>query len=270
MAGKLEGKVCIVTGAATGLGQSVAKAFAKEGGIVCLTFHRKGGEETIKQIKAMGISEPFSKTLDLTDRAAVKTCVAEIVEKYGSIDVVANIASATDYLRILTKCRPEIWDFVINGALTIHYNLAYEVIPYMQNQKSGAFVHCSSIGGVTGYGGGAAYSVAKHGMIGLSRVIACEYRQDGIRSNVVCPGGMDGPLAGPEFMSHKDEITGEITTEDFGKRCGGWMNYSLMEHDISTLAPTNEIAPIFVFFASDDSKWITGDTMVAANGFVMP
>lgn len=270
MAGKLEGKVCVITGAATGLGQSVAKAFVKEGGVVCLTFHRKGGGDTVKQIMAMGISEPFNKVVDLTDRDAVKAYVAEIIEKYGRIDVVANIASATDYLRILTKCRPDIWDSVINGALTMHYNLAYEIIPYMQKQHSGVFVHCGSIGAVTGYGGGAAYSIAKHGLIGLSRVIACQYCQDGIRSNVVCPGGMDGPLAGPEFMAHKDELTGENTTEDFGQRCAGWMNFDLDKHGIPSLAPTDEIAPVFVFFASDDSQWITGDTLVTAHGRVMP
>jgi NAD(P)-dependent dehydrogenase (short-subunit alcohol dehydrogenase family) len=270
MAGKLEGKVCIVTGAATGLGQSVAKAYAKEGGIVCLTFHRKGGEDTIKQIKEMGVSEPFSKVLDLTDRDAVKAFVAEIIEKYGRIDVVANIASTTEYLRLLDKCRPEIWDFMMNGALTIHYNLAYEVIPYMQKQHYGVFVHCSSIAGVTGYGGGAAYSVAKHGLIGLSRVIACEYAQDGIRSNVVCPGGMNGPLASPEFMAHKDELTGESTTKDYSERCFEWYNFKLAEHGVPGMAPTDEIAPVFVFFASDDSQWITGDSVVTAHGYVMP
>jgi NAD(P)-dependent dehydrogenase (short-subunit alcohol dehydrogenase family) len=160
---------------------------------------------------------------------------------------------------------------MINGALTIHYNLAYEVIPYMQKQQSGVFVNCSSVGGVTGYGGGAAYSVAKHGLIGLSRVIACEYCQDGIRSNVVCPGGMKGPLAGPEFMAHKDEITGESTTKDWLERCTGWMvNKDLRAKNIPSSAETDEIAPVFVFFASDDSKWITGDTLVTAGGHNMP
>jgi NAD(P)-dependent dehydrogenase (short-subunit alcohol dehydrogenase family) len=160
---------------------------------------------------------------------------------------------------------------VINSALTLHYNLAYEVLPHMQKQKSGVFVHCASIGGVKGYGGGAAYSVAKHGMIGLSRVIACEYCQDGIRSNVVCPGGMDGPLGSPEFLAHKDEITGETTATDFWERCAGWMNGDLfLKHGIPNQAQTDEIAPAFVFFASDDSKWITGDTLVTARGWVMP
>jgi NAD(P)-dependent dehydrogenase (short-subunit alcohol dehydrogenase family) len=271
MSGKLDGKVCIVTGAASGLGQSVAKAFTKEGGAVCLfSYGFEGGKDTVKQIVDMGYPEPLNKVVDQTNRDEVKSYVSEIIEKHGRIDVVANIASTTEYLRILTKCRPEIWDFMLNGALTIHYNLAYEVIPHMQKQHYGVFVHCSSIGGVTGYGGGAAYSVAKHGLIGLSRVIACEYCQDGIRSNVVCPGGMDGPLAGDEFKAHKDEITGESTTVEYFQRCAGWMNTNLRERGVPGIASPDEIAPVFVFFASDDSRWITGDSVVTANGIVMP
>jgi NAD(P)-dependent dehydrogenase (short-subunit alcohol dehydrogenase family) len=272
MSGKLEGKVCVVTGAASGLGQSVARAYAKEGGKVCLfSYGFGGGNDTVKQIVDMGCEAPLNKVVDQTDRVAVKAYVSEIIDKHGRIDVVANIASTTEYLRFLTKCRPEIWDFMMNGALTIHYNLAYEVIPYMQKQKSGVFVNCSSIAGITGYGGGAAYSVAKHGLIGLSRVIACEYAYDGIRSNVVCPGGMAGPLAGPEFLAHKDEITGESTTEEFGQKCSRWMNNDLgKDLGVPEEAPQDEIAPVFVFFASDDSKWITGDTLCTAHGRVMP
>jgi 3-hydroxybutyrate dehydrogenase len=270
MSGKLEGKVCVVTGAASGLGQGISKAFTKEGGTVCLfSFGFDGGKETVKQIVDMGYDEPLNNVVDQTNRKAVKAYVDEIIDKYGRIDVVANIASTTEYLRILTKCRPEIWDFMMNGALTIHYNLAYEVLPHMIKQQSGVFVHCSSIGGVTGHSGGAAYSVAKHGLVGLSRVIACEYRQDGIRSNVICPGGIQGPLAGPEFDAHKDEITGESTTKDYYERCFGWMNMDLVKFDIPGLAPPEELAPVFVFFASDDSKWITGEKLIAANGYVM-
>jgi 3-hydroxybutyrate dehydrogenase len=272
MSGKLEGKVCLVTGAASGLGQGVAKAFVKEGGAVCLfSYGFEGGKNTVQQIVEMGYPEPLNRVVDQTNRDEVKAYVADIIKKYGRIDVVANIASTTEYLRTLEKCRPEIWDFMIAGALTIHYNLAYEVLPYMLKQQSGVFVHTSSIGGVSGHNGGAAYSVAKHGVIGLSRVIACEYCQDHIRSNVICPGGIQGPLAGPEFMAHKDEITGESTTEDFVKRCTGkWNNTDLRNFGIAGLSPVDELAPVFVFFASDDSQWITGETLVTAHGYYMP
>jgi 3-hydroxybutyrate dehydrogenase len=271
MSGRLEGKVCVVTGAASGLGQTVARAFVKEGGIVCLfSYGFEGGKDTVQQIVDLGYPEPLNKVVDQTNIKDVQAYVEEIVKKYGRVDVVANIASTTEYLRTLANIRPEIWDFMIGGALTIHYNVSYAVLPYMIKQKSGVFVHCGSMASLMGHGGGAAYTIAKHGLIGLSRVIASEYCQDGIRSNVVCPGGMKGPLAGPEFDAHKDELTGESTTADFYKRCTGWWNSGLAEHGVEALANQEEIAPVFVFFACDDSKWITGDTVLAANGYVMP
>lgn len=272
MAGKLERKVCLVTGASSGLGQGVAKLFAKEGAILCLSsFGHQEGKDTVSDIVAMGLPKPFNMVVDLTKRDQVKGQIDAIIEKYGRIDVVANIASATDYLRTLDRCRPEIWDEVIDGTVTMVYNIAYECIPHMQKHKYGVFVNCASIGGKTGFGGGAAYSAGKHGMIGLSKVIASEYIVDGIRSNTVCPGGMATPMASLEFMTHKDEMTSEVCSAEWQKRSLPLMNGAyLKSNGVRAMAEVDEMAPIFLFFACDDSKFITGADIIAAGGSVFP
>jgi NAD(P)-dependent dehydrogenase (short-subunit alcohol dehydrogenase family) len=271
MAGKLEGKVCLVTGASSGLGKGVAKLFAQEGGILCLSsFGHQEGRDTVKEIVAMDLPKPFNMVVDLTRRDEVKAQIDAIVTKYGRIDVVANIACATDYLRTLTKCTPKVWDFMINGGLSIIYNVAYECIPHMQKQHYGVFVNCASIAAKTGYGGGAAYIAAKHGVIGLGKAIAAEYITDGIRCNTICPGGMDTPMADKAFMTHKDEETGEQCSADWLQRSMPYLNRHLAERGVRGNANVAEIAPIFLFFACDDSKWITGQDVISAGGFVMP
>lgn len=272
--GKLDGKVALVTGAASGLGAAVAKLYAAEGAVLCMNSYSKSietdsGKSTIKEIMDAGYAEPTNFVGDLTDVEFVNKMIDDIVAKHGRIDVIANVAGFPDYAQYLAKVSHEDFDKTIANNLTQVFNVCHAAIPYMQKQKSGTFVNCASIGGKKGYGGGGAYVAAKHGLVGLGRAITSEYIWDGIRCNTVCPGGMNTAMCGPEFFSHTYPNGELCATEHFTKSMAFYAT-ALGEEGIDITADVEEIAPIFVFFACDDSKWIHGEDVICAGGLVLP
>ena len=191
---------------------------------------------------------------------------------YGRIDILCNFAGTTDYLRFVTAATDEVYEQTMNNNLRGPFIACREVLPYMIRQKSGTIVNCSSIGGVKGYGGGAVYSMAKHALVGLGRCIAAEYVYDGIRCNTVCPGGINtamGPvLFDPSRPENLDE-NGQLLTKDWLEKCLPYsMSAIFKEKGVEYFSQPEDQAKIFLFLASDDSKFITGEEIIAAGGMV--
>lgn len=187
MAGKLDGKVALVTGAASGIGKATALAFAQEGAKVVVADRRVAeGEETVRQIQEVGVDALFVQT-DVSNAVEVEALVNKTVDTYGHLDCALNNAGIAAPSS-LTELSEEDWNRLVEVNLKGTWLCLKYEIPAMLKQGSGAIVNVASIAGVIGLKGYAAYGATKGGVIALTRGAAIEYAKFGIRINVVSPG----------------------------------------------------------------------------------
>lgn len=270
--GKMDNKIIIMSGTSTGTGRASAKLFTQEGGIVVgLDWNEKDNLTLAEEIKAAGgVFTPMH--CDIGVSAQVKACVDKVIEMYGRIDVLVNFAGTTDLLRFVTEANDEIYAETMKNNLTGPFYMCREVLPHMIAKKNGCIVNCASIGGVKGYGGGAAYSMAKHGLVGLGRVIAAEYLYDGIRCNTVCPGGINtqmGTVILDKSRPENLDENGKLIAGPWLKKCVPYNNsYALMKAGVQFNSEPEDQAKVFLFLASDDSRFITGEEIIVAGGCV--
>jgi NAD(P)-dependent dehydrogenase (short-subunit alcohol dehydrogenase family) len=255
MAGRLEGKVALVTGGASGIGRATALTFAREGAkLVVADMNADGGQQTVHMIMEKGGEAIFVRT-DVTSASAVEAMISTAVETYGRLDCAHNNAGISGRVagtqRALTADYPEErWHQVIAVNLTgVWFCMKYE-IPQMLNQSSGAIVNTASVWGLVGAQGASAYVASKHAMVGLTKTAALEYATQGIRVNCVCPGVIHTPmtergLRDPELRAHL------IASEPIGR-----------------VGTPEEIAEAVVWLCSDAASFVTGHTMTVDGGYV--
>jgi len=251
MAGQFDGKVALVTGAGSGIGQASAMAFAREGAkVVVADIVVEGGEGTVRMIKKAGGEAIFVK-VDVSQAAAVEAMVNKTVENYGRLDYAHNNAGIEGAMSSIVDCTEETWDNTININLKgVWLCMKYE-IPQMLKQGGGAIVNTASIAGLVGSAGLPAYVASKHGVNGLTKAAALEYSKEGIRVNSVCPGAIRTPM-----IERILEETPEM----------GDMLNSL--HPIGRLGEPEEIAKTVVWLCSDAASFVTGLPMAVDGGAV--
>ena len=185
---KLEGKVCIVTGAASGLGLGIARRYVAEGGKVALAdLNGAAAEKAAAELNAIGPGEAIALAMDVTSEDAVNEGVAAVVAKWGTVDVLVSNAGV-QIVNPVEHFAYADW----KKMLAIHLDGAFltskAVLPHMQAQGSGSIILMGSVHSKMASPLKSAYVTAKHGLLGLSRAIAREHGTKGIRANVVCPG----------------------------------------------------------------------------------
>ena len=248
MGERLQGKVAIITGSATGIGRAGSILFANEGAKVVVADRNDiAGEETADLIRNAGGDAVFAHT-DVSKSEQVQNMVATALDKYGKVDILVNGAG----ILIRTQSRlADIsdmeWDLSLNTNLRgVFYGCKY-TIPHML-ERGGSIVNISSVAGIGPTPMAASYGVSKAGVINLTLTAAREYAEDGIRANAIVPGLVDTPQARGSTGS----------TERFDQRAS--------EVALGRAGQPEDIANLMLFLASDDSSFITGGAYVIDGG----
>jgi len=187
----LKSKTAIVTGAARGIGRATALLLAEEG-IRVVASDILDVKHTVDEIQAKGV-ETFGMKCDITQRVQVEDLASEVARKFGSIDILANVAGVTTVSPV-DELEEKDWDLVMNVNAKGVFLSNQAVIPYMKKQKSGKIVNVSSAAGKMGYAGLAHYSASKFAIIGFSQALAKEMGAYDVNVNVVCPGMVYTPM----------------------------------------------------------------------------
>jgi 2-hydroxycyclohexanecarboxyl-CoA dehydrogenase len=245
---RLEGKIAIVTGAARGLGRGIAERLASEGATVVVTdVNEAGAKEAADEIAsgAIGIG------CDVSDYDSVESMVADVKQRFGRIDVLVNNAGwdlAAPFLDLDRDVWPKIIGINLYGVL----NTSKAVLPVMAEQGSGSVVNISSDAGRVGSSGEAVYSAAKGGVIAFTKSTARELARKQVRVNVVCPGPSDTQLFA-EFAGDNQGLRDALTKAIPLRRLG----------------QPEDVAGAVAYFASDDSTYVTGQTVSVSGGLTM-
>jgi 3-oxoacyl-[acyl-carrier protein] reductase len=246
---QLKGKVAFVTGAGQGIGASVARAYAREGAkvaVIDLTLDSAGS--VAKEIADAG-GEAMAVACDVSDHSQVEVAAAQVNAAWGRIDILVNNAGITR-TAMLNKMTIEQWQQVIGVHLTGAFNCLQAVVGGMIERKYGRIIYVTSAAGVLGTIGQINYSAAKAGILGMTKSTAKELARYNITANAIAPGA-----ATP--------MTEVIRTDDRFK------DKYLDRIPLGRWAEPEEIAPVFVFFASDASAYVTGQILAADGGMTI-
>jgi 3-oxoacyl-[acyl-carrier protein] reductase len=190
---KLKGRVALITGAAQGIGKSVALLLAQNGAdIVVSDINLEKAEETAKEIESIG-SKAIAIKVDVANLKDVERMVESILEKFGKIDILVNNAGITRD-KLILRMTEEDWDAVLNVNLKGTFNCTKTVVRHMAKQRSGKIVSIASVVGEMGNAGQVNYAASKAGVIGLTKTIAREFAQRRINVNAIAPGYIETPM----------------------------------------------------------------------------
>jgi NAD(P)-dependent dehydrogenase (short-subunit alcohol dehydrogenase family) len=253
MSGQLSNKIALITGGGSGLGRAAALAFAREGAkLVVADLNVAGGQETVRLITEVG-GQAISVRADVSQAAEVEAMVRQAVEAFGRLDCAFNCAGIVGSTGVLTTdYSEEVWDEVIRINLKgVWLCMKYE-IAQMLKQGGGAIVNAASVAGLVGSRlTGVAYVASKHGVVGLTRTVALEYAQRGIRINAVCPGWTRTPMT--EAVTGGDRPAEQAIAE---------------KYPMGRVGVPEDVAEAVVWLSSDAASFTTGHLLTVDGGFV--
>jgi len=247
---RLEHKVALVTGGGSGIGEAMAKVFAREGSKVAITGRRKDQlERVVREIERTG-RQALAVAGSVTNEADVQEAVAATVRTFGRLDILVNNAGNLFHAAPLHETTDQIWDETFDVFMKGTFRFIRAAIPQMLKQGGGSIVNISTVGGLKAIPifEGHAYQAAKAGVNMLTKTVAVHYAKHNIRCNGICPAGVETPgvtdiLANPQAKAAFAAF-----------------------HPLGRLGRPEEIAEAAVYFASDESSWTTGSILTVDGG----
>ncbi len=243
---RFQNKTAFITGGNSGIGKESALAIAKDGANIMIA-DIKENKDVLKEIETVGVKAAFI-ACDVSNPMAVKEAINATIKNFGSLDVAFNNAGIGDEGMIHEKSIEQ-WKKVIDINLSgVFYCMKYEIEQMLKQKDGGSIINVSSILGQVGTSGASAYVAAKHGVVGLTQTAAAEYGDKKIRVNAIGPGYIETPLL--QSMS-KDE------------------KHALEQmHAMKRLGRPEEVAKAFLWLASDDASFMTGDYIPVDGGYL--
>jgi NAD(P)-dependent dehydrogenase (short-subunit alcohol dehydrogenase family) len=249
--GRLDDRIAVITGAASGIGFACADRFAREGATIA-GLDISAQPDNWDTILAAAPRTSFNGGVDVRDEAAVQAAIAAIRARHGRIDVLVN-GAGVEGIGQAHELAVADWDRTLDINLKGSFIVAKHVLPAMMEQHSGNIVHIASVEGMEGMSGALSYNVSKGGVIQMTRTMAIDYARHGIRVNCVCPGLIDTPLTqllhDPALKAVRDQM--------------------IKWHLLDRAGRPEEVAAAILFLASDDASFVTGHPLVVDGGWTV-
>ena len=255
--GILDGKVVLITGAASGIGRATALEAHREGARLLLSdVDADGGQGLCSEIGADGGESIFS-TCDVTSEEAVESVVAQALSELGALDCAFNCAGILGTVALTTDTDYEAWRRILDVDLNGVFLCTKHELRVMARQGSGSILNMASAAGIIGWPGASGYVAAKHGVVGLTRASALEFAAQGVRVNAICPSYTKTPMVDDLF---ENLLGGDPAQVDA----------AVAKHPIGRFADAAEIAAACVWLLSDKSSYVTGTAMSVDGGYTAP
>ncbi|SEO00277.1 3-hydroxybutyrate dehydrogenase [Duganella sp. CF517] len=257
---KLKDKVCVVTGAASGIGKEIALIYAREGGkIVIADLNLEAAQATADELKAAG-GQAMAVAMNVTDEAQVNAGIAAVVDAWGGIDVLVSNAGI-QIIHPVEDFPYEDWKKLLSIHLDGAFLTTKACLPHMYKAGSGSVIYMGSVHSKEASKLKSAYVTAKHGLIGLAKAVSKEGAEHGVRANVICPGFVRTPLVDKQIPEQAKSLG--ISEDDVIKKV---MLADTVDGKFTTV---EDVAEVALLFASFPSNALTGQSLVVSHGWFM-
>jgi 3-hydroxybutyrate dehydrogenase len=258
---KLDKKIAIVTGAASGIGLAIAKRYVAEGATVAIAdLKEEAAKAAAADLSKQGPGKAIGLAMDVTGEAEVNDGVAKVVQQFGTVDILVSNAGIQIIHRIEDFPFEE-WKKLIAIHLDGAFLTAKACLPYMYKQKSGSIIFMGSVHSKEASPLKSAYVAAKHGILGLARTLAKEGGPRGVRSNVICPGFVRTPLVEKQIPEQARDL--KISEDEVVKRV---MLGSTVDQIFTTV---EDVAEVALMLASFETNALTGQSILVSHGWNM-
>lgn len=248
---RLEHKVAVITGAASGMGKAIALLFAQEGAkVVVSDIQKESAQITVDEIEANG-GQAVAIATNVTQEQEVHQLIQKAVEEYGTLDILVNNAGIMDNFVPAGDVTDDLWErvFAINTTGTMR--TIRQALPIFTEKKSGIIINIASAGGLNGSRAGAAYTASKHAVVGLTKNVGFQYAPLGIRCNAIAPGGVATNIGSTISEPNTFGMERAMIGMNLNPRTG----------------ESHDIAKVALFLASDDASFVNGTVIVADAGW---
>jgi len=248
---RLVGKVAVITGGNAGIGEAIAKVFAREGASVVITGRRKEELDRVVGdiVKVQG--KVFAVVGSVTDESLVQGTIRRTVQQFGQLDILINNAGVGNFGKRLHEIDDATWAHVLDVNLSGVFRMTRAALPQMLKQGKGVIINISSVASLIGLPALSVYAASKGALDAMTRALAVDYAKDGIRCNVVNPGLVDTPMAAP-LMSNPEQL-----------------EPILSHYPIRRAGKPEEVANMVLYLASDEAAWVTGGTFPIDGGMTI-
>ncbi|SFB28281.1 NAD(P)-dependent dehydrogenase, short-chain alcohol dehydrogenase family [Lentibacillus halodurans] len=249
---KLQNRVAVVTGAASGMGKAIAILYAKEGAkVVVSDLNDEGAKKTVDEIEANG-GIARTAVANVAKEDDVQNMINAAVDTYGTLDILVNNAGIMDNMMPAVELTDDLWEKVLSVNTTGLMRATRKALSIFLEKESGVIVNMASSAGIAGSRAGAAYTASKHAVVGYTKNVGFQYAEKGIRCNAIAPGGVNTNIA--TTMANPDEF-------------GAARAMSGSNNNPRNGEP-EEVAKIALFLASDDSEFVNAEVIRADAGWL--